>query len=328
MLHHYVEGVKTKDYCMRTKLLVASFLGLFASVSTAQQDKLITHFMYDKMSLNPGATGIEGGICGTAMYRNQWDKVNGAPNSAVLNAEANISPFAWDAGVGISFYHDAIGFNRQNVVHLNYSHHFELNPLDGTLGVGLGLGIMNFGMNPEFLGPTTQIDQTFPTAYSAMGFDMNLGLYFKSNQNFYVGLSTTHLSESRVRSSVGDVEVGGFSTKRHYYLMGGYDFIGVLGGDIETNLLYRTDMVKHGVELNARYLWNNKIYGGLGYRTNDAVSILVGYKPMANLLVGYSYDITINRLAGVSRGTHEVMVKYCYYLPTPPVIKTKHPRWL
>lgn len=60
-----------------------------------QQDKLLTHFMYDKMTLNPGKTGIDlfNGICGTSLYRNQWDKVNGAPNSAVLNIEANLDKY-------------------------------------------------------------------------------------------------------------------------------------------------------------------------------------------------------------------------------------------
>ena len=53
----------------------------------AQQDKLITNFMFDKMSINPGKTGVDmyNSICATSIYRNQWDKVNGAPNSAVLN---------------------------------------------------------------------------------------------------------------------------------------------------------------------------------------------------------------------------------------------------
>ncbi|MFT5582410.1 MAG: hypothetical protein ACI9G9_001676, partial [Psychromonas sp.] len=66
---------------------------MMSTMSFSQQDKIITHFIYDKMSLNPGETGIDEGICGTAIYRNQWDKVNGAPNSLVLNVEANINRF-------------------------------------------------------------------------------------------------------------------------------------------------------------------------------------------------------------------------------------------
>jgi len=114
--------------------------------------------------------------------------------------------------------------------------------------------------------------------------------------------------------------------------MGGYKMKDVAGGNIDANLLVRTDMVKFSADINARYFYvkNNKeiAYGGLTYRTSDAVAIILGYNPMKNLTVGYSYDLTLNKLSSVSRGSHEIMVKYCYYLPPPPKTKAHHPRWL
>ena len=79
---------------LNNRLLTAAFSVLLFT-SYAQQDKLVTHFMFDKMSINPGKTGIDmyNGICATSIYRNQWDKVNGAPNSTVLNIESNLSRF-------------------------------------------------------------------------------------------------------------------------------------------------------------------------------------------------------------------------------------------
>ena len=121
---------------------LAGLLLLIVSFSTiAQQDKLITHFIYDKMSLNPGKTGLglDNTICATSIYRNQWDKVNGAPNSVVLNVEANLSRFL-PGGIGFSFYHDAIGFAKQNNLALNYSYPIEIGTV-GTLGVGVGVGV-------------------------------------------------------------------------------------------------------------------------------------------------------------------------------------------
>ena len=58
------------------------------------------------------------------------------------------------------------------------------------------------------------------------------------------------------------------------------------------------------------------------------VAVMLGYSPMPKLQVGYSYDITINKLASVSRGSHEMMVKYCYFIPPPPKTKARHPRML
>lgn len=309
---------------MKKGLLAVSLFTLcLGSFSNAQQDKLITHFMYDKMSLNPGETGIDEGICATTMYRNQWDKVNGAPNSAILNVEANLSRWI-PVNVGISFFHDAIGFNRQNNLLLNVSYPLQLGSA-GELGIGVGVGMVNFGMNPNWVPPTTAVDPTLPASYSAINVDLNFGLYWKGAQDYYVGISSTHLSESIVG---GPATVGAFNTARHYYLMGGKTFRDLGPGDLETNVLLRTDLVKFSADINARYIWNKMAYGGLTYRISDAVAVMLGYMPIRNLTIGYSYDISINRLSNISKGTHEIMVKYCYYLPPVPIQKSKHPRWL
>ncbi len=312
------------DDFMKRNYLVALLLLVLSGSAFSQQDKLITHFMYDKMSLNPGEAGIDDGICGVMMYRNQWDKVNGAPNSVLLNVEANLSRYI-PVNVGVSFFHDEIGFNRQNNVLLNVSYPLELAGV-GTLGIGVGIGLMNFSMSPEWVPPSTLIDPTLPVGYVSNNLDLNFGLYLKGENDFYAGLSSTHLSES-LFSSKG-VNVTSYNSRRHYYAMGGKTFRGIGPGDIETNVLLRTDLIKFSADINARYLWNNKAYGGLTYRTSDAIAVMLGYIPIQNLTIGYSYDITVNRLAGVSRGTHEIMVKYCYYLPPVPIQKTKHPRWL
>lgn len=307
-------------------LVLPLFVLTLIGTTFAQQDKLITHFMYDKMSLNPGKTGLDGGICATSMYRNQWDKVNGAPNSVVLNVEADMTRW-FPGGLGISFFHDAIGFNRQNNVMLNYAFPLEI-PEAGKLGIGIGIGMMNFSMNPEWVPPTTINDPTLPAAYSAINVDLNFGIYFKGLQDYYVGISSTHLSESSLVSDENPLNVTTYNTARHYYIMGGKTFKNIGNGAIETNALIRTDLVKLSADVNARYIWNQKAYGGLTYRVSDAVAVMLGYNPIRNFTVGYSYDISINKLSSISRGSHEILVKYCYYLPPIPIQKSKHPRWL
>jgi len=313
---------------LKLRLLPLALL-IVASSAFAQQDKLLTHFFYDKMSLNPGETGLDDGICATTIYRNQWDKVNGAPNSAVLNVEANMNRF-FPGGVGISFYHDAIGFSRQNNLLLNYSYPIQIGNV-GRLGLGFGVGMMNYGMNPLWVPPQTLIDPTLPVAgFGATSLDLNFGAYFKG-KNYYAGVSSTHLSESLLQSST-IAGTQSYQSARHYYLMGGYKMNNIAGGNIDANVLVRTDLVKFSADINTRYFYvkNNKeiAYGGLTFRTSDAVAVVLGYSPMENMTVGYSYDITVNKLASISRGSHELLVKYCYYLPPPPVTKARHPRWL
>lgn len=310
---------------MKKRLLALSAFISLAGASFGQQEKLLTHFMYDKMTLNPGSTGMDQGICGTMIYRNQWDKVNGAPNSAVFNVEANMSRYM-PINLGLSVYHDAIGFARQNNAILNASFPINLN-MAGTLGVGIGAGIINFGMDPNWVTPSTpsSLDPSLSDSKtSGTNVDFNAGLYWRSrDKKASAGISTSHLSQSVISSVY-------FSTARHYNILGGYQFDVGSGTDkIDVQVMMRTDMVKFSADINARYMFlSNRFYGGLTYRTSDAVALMLGFVPITNFTVGYSYDLTVNRLSSISRGTHELMVKYCYFIPPPPVHKSKHPRWL
>lgn len=323
---------------MNKTLRILSAFVLCSFGASAQQDIALTHFIYNKFAINPGATGIEEGLCGNLIYRNQWDKVNGAPNSVVFNAEANMESFGkWTGGFGLNFTHDAIGFQRQNNVMLNYSHHIQLG--NGQLGIGLGVGMVNFGMNPTWVGPQTQIDPTFPGSSSAITFDLNFGLYYRA-QNWYAGLSSSHLQASALNLTTQLPSTSGTGTvpydlARHYYAMGGYTFRALGPGDLDVQGTLQTDLRKYSANVNARYIFKSFLYGGVGFRNSDAVSVLLGWrafnittpKNRMFMWVGYSYDITIGRLSKISNGTHEIALKFCY-IPVIPITKAHHPKWL
>ncbi len=71
-------------------------------------------------------------------------------------------------------------------------------------------------------------------------------------------------------------------------------------------------------------------YGGVDLSVrSDAIAIMLGYaRPFPGLgTIGYSYDVSINRLSGVSAGSHEVLwLRYCYYLTdTLPIPEIETP---
>jgi len=312
-------------------LLLTSVLTLSVQV-TAQQDPLLTHFIFNKMSFNPAATGSEDGFIGTSVYRNQWDKIDGAPNSAILNLEGNMSRF-FPGGLGLSFLHDAIGFNRQNNLMLNYSYPIKISTTD-ELRLGLGVGMLNFGMKPNWVtsDPGT-FDKSLPTAFSSTGLDLNFGIYYKSAKNFYAGLSVTHINGSEIKhqTELNNVTFNQlYPIHRHLYVMGGYTTRKIGPGKIDAQMLLRSELNLASVDINARYIVEKYGYAGLTYRSSDAIAIMLGYTPttVPNFTIGYSYDITTNKLSNVSRGSHEILLRYCYYLPIPPLEISRHPRWL
>jgi type IX secretion system PorP/SprF family membrane protein len=300
-----------------------------ANVSLAQQDMMLTHFMYNKMGLNPGSTGMDEGFCATSIYRNQWDKVSGAPNTGLLNAEGNLNRWYGLGGVGINFYHDAIGFSRQNNIMFNYSQPIPI-PNGDRLGIGLGLGLQSLGIGNEWITPdgTPSInDNSIPQGFASKGLDINFGLYYQSARNFYIGLSSTHLNSASLINRNDKTQT--YELQQHLYLMAGYKYkLGTSSNYLDFQTLIKNDTKLTQFELNTRFIYGSMGYAGLTYRTSDAVSLMLGFNPLKNFTVGYSYDFTLNKLSSISKGSHELLIKYCYYLPIPPVAVTRHPRWL
>jgi type IX secretion system PorP/SprF family membrane protein len=300
------------------------FCLLIASVTQslfAQQDILMTHFMFDKLRINPAITGVDEGVSSSMIYRNQWDKVAGAPNTAIFNCEMNLNKNAV-GGAGISFYHDAIGPIRQNRLLLNYSYPFQIGEV-GVLHAGIGIGLLNFGLDPNWIPPTSTVDASLPTASSGNNMDGNFGLYYKSFKGYYVGLSSAHLNKPTIHAS-------NFTYERHYFLNAGHRLVNILGPkkDIEFQFLLMSDLIKHVGDINVRYTHANIFYAGLTVRTTNTYCMMAGFYPLKNITLGYSFDLNANSILSASNGTHEIVIRYRYIAPIPPSEKSQHPRWL
>ncbi|MCB0779071.1 MAG: PorP/SprF family type IX secretion system membrane protein, partial [Flavobacteriales bacterium] len=90
---------------------------------------------------------------------------------------------------------------------------------------------------------------------------------------------------------------------------GGYRF--QLGDDwrLEPSFLVKyVDPVPPKVDLTATVHFRDKIWLGGTYRTNDAISVMLGYWHNKQFQIGYAYDITTTNLRNYNNGTHEVML--------------------
>ena len=62
------------------------------------------------------------------------------------------------------------------------------------------------------------------------------------------------------------------------------------------------------VDAMARIIYKNNLWLGGAYRTNDAVSTMIGYTYKNNIMLGFSYDFTTTNLKNYSTGVYEVML--------------------
>jgi type IX secretion system PorP/SprF family membrane protein len=330
------------------KILLLSTCFLAVNLSFGQSDKQLTHYMADQISFNPGATGFKG-YCGTLIYRNQWFGFDGAPNTVLFNAQANIQKVGM--GVGISFMNDNIGFFSENDFKINVAKHFEFVGA-GYLSAGLGLGLINGSYVPEWLAPETGIDVTLdpnlPNADGGTSLDLNFGLFWRDADNrYYAGLSATHLAAPELDNI-------NFKKARHYYATGGmnitYDMLQIDPRlTLKPSFLVISDLVSTTMDITAiadfRMRPEQSIYAGISYRRKDAVAILLGSslditpksgKAGSNLgslgstqadvvSFGLSYDITTSNINTPSNGSLEIWANYCLFPKDPAKARYGNP---
>lgn len=308
-------------------ILTAVVCALVGSASFAQQDPQFTQYMFDRLSVDPAVAGTSGDICATVLLRQQWSGFTGAPKTGLVNVHGPINSI--NSGLGLSVYFDKLGQENTTSARVHYAYHFHVGSQSIlSLGIYAGLTGRTLGKDWVAVDPVANDDAIPANGKSASGFDLGAGIYYKSPK-MWIGLSSTQLPETDL-SDVSIVNV------RHYYAQAGYDW--AIGGNkdytLEPSILMKSDGTSTQIDLNALLLIHEQLWIGAGYRTEDAITPMIGYQyrfPSGNsmLRLGYSYDVTTSELKNYSSGSHEIMLNYCFKIVKPPSIEIyHHPRFL
>lgn len=310
-------GLEQQQHDRMRGIFTVAFFSVIVSSAFAQQDPQFTQYMFDRLSINPAVAGISGQLCGTAILRQQWSGFEGAPKTGLLNVSMPINKIS--SGIGMSVYLDELGQQKSTFARLHYSFHRKIG--GGTLGIGVYGGMGSHALGNRWIArdPIADDNAISASGRSDGGFDLGAGIYY-STQKFWAGISSTHLPETEL----SDVSI---KMTRHYFVQAGYDWH--IGGDkkyiLTPSALMKSDGSSTQIDLNATFLYNNQVWLGVGFRTEDAIAPMVGYqfKPNENSMmrIGYSYDVTTSTLSNYSSGSHEVMLNYCVLLVKPPSLQ-------
>jgi type IX secretion system PorP/SprF family membrane protein len=283
--------------------------------------------MFDRLSVNPAVAGGTGNICATALMRQQWTGFDGAPKTGLINLQGPLNKI--NSGLGLSVYFDKLGQEKSTIARLHYAYHFKVGS-QSTFSAGIYAGMSGRALDGRWIAidPVTD-DNAIPTSgKSASGFDLGAGLYYKSPK-MWLGISSTQLPETEL----SDVSI---KNKRHYYVQAGYDW--AMGGNnkytLQPSILLKSDASSTQLDIGALFLYDDMLWIGASYRTEDAIAPMIGYqhkfpKGDSMLRLGYSYDVTTSELKNYSSGSHEVMLSYCFKIVKPVVNEIyHHPRFL
>lgn len=225
-------------------------------------------------------------------------------------------------GVGLVVNSDQIGPLNDLQASANIAYHFKVGA--GKLSTGLRLGIHSRSINSGDLRVNEKDDQTYQNLLGSSGQivpDFGFGVFYTS-EKFFAGLSSSHLSEPKFDFS------GTKSTlNRHYYVTGGYNFDISPSIVLTPSLNLKYDSKVFQYELSAIAKFDNQFFGGLAYREQDAVSLLLGAYMLKDnrLRITYSLDYTVPSTEAKKPTSHEIMASY--FVPMTmkgpkPIIRT------
>jgi type IX secretion system PorP/SprF family membrane protein len=309
------------------KLLLGILLATGASSVFAQQDAQFTQFFRNKLNYNSAFAGSEDGkICASLIYRTQWlgfgSKEKGQ-SPATFGGNIHAPLLNGKLGIGLNILSDKQGFESTLTPTLSIAYHHTFTNQHKLSG-GLGVGFIQKSLDGTKLKAQDPNDPSIPKeSVNGNALDLNFGAYYQipsiaGFNNVYVGISGNHLNQASV--DYGPVK---YTAAMHYYLMfGGVYDMGTF--TIEPNIFVK-NAIKTSLDLNVMTTYNGNIFGGITYRTVDALALLAGYKFSSVSSAMISYDLTTSKLSQFSNGTVEIGYRHCFGFKTEPPVKTIRP---
>ena len=307
-----------KTVCKTMLILLIATTSFFQA--NAQFEPQFTQYMYNEMFINPAYAGTRDHIAMTALYRNQWVGIEGAPKTQTFSAHAPMRNEK--VGLGLTVLNEEIGVTHDFAAFGNYAYKIPLNR--GFLSMGLQGGIINHQEQLVDVKIQDQNDNSFFGTPRITVPNAGFGLYYYS-RTFYFGASIPRFLQNKVDATTGKaynrVNMGYW----HYYFMGGY-----VQPISESIKLKPTFMIKavQGSPLEADFglhaLFNEVIWLGGSYRTGDSWSAIMQIQLSPQLRLGYSYDYTLSELRRYNSGTHEITLGYDFSFNKNKVVTPRY----
>ena len=259
---------------------------------------------------NAGYAGSSGDLNLTAIHKQQWLGIKGAPKPFYASADMPLKVGGLNLGIGASYFSEKIGLFQNSSIGLQAA--VKLKLFGGELSVGFQPAMTSSAFDyektfiPKGSEDHTENDDAIPTSdESAMALDMNGGIYYQ-HKKFYAGVGVMHALES-------EIDLGENTST---YIPRSYNF--TAGYNIQTkNPLYElqpsvfmmTDLQTFIADVTARVVYNKMFNGGVSWRVNNSVVVMLG-ATIGNFQLGYAYDFPTNAIIRSSSGSHELALKF------------------
>lgn len=299
----------------------------------AQVDAQFTQYYAVPTFYNAGATGDTDFVRLRGGTRLQWMGIDNAPKSFLITGDMPFKFIGKRFGTGLVMQQESLGLykNLNIAAQLSYKHKL----FGGVLSAGLQVGIIS----ETFKGSEVYIpddddyhestDDAIPTTdLTGTSLDLGLGVYF-THKLFWAGVSCQHVNNPTITFNA---ESGESTNEKNYEFKAGRILYFMAGSNIPIkntlfevipSVLVKSDFTFTTAEITGRVRWRKFLSLGVGYRYDDAVSLVLGAE-LKNFYIGYSYDYPTSAISKASSGSHEIFAGYSLKLDLSDKNKNKH----
>ena len=270
-------------------------------------------YLYNGLYLNPAYAGSRDVLNATVMYRDQWVKIPGAPQTASvgINSPLNNNKLA----LGLLYTYDQIGVAKTNSFNADFAYRIKVGKhKDVTISFGVSAGFENYSANLSSVATTDPNDPSFEGNNQNRWLpNIGAGVYAYNNK-FFAGISAPYILANRLngKASAFATSTGIARQYQNLLITGGYVF--TLGKKVHfipsVLLKYVPKYAPVTLDFNAMFAFIDRVWIGASYRLNDSYDFSVAVNLTRQIKIGYCYDLTVSPLSKYTTGTHEIMVSF------------------
>jgi type IX secretion system PorP/SprF family membrane protein len=304
---------------MRKYILVILLL-IFQSLQTlAQQSSLFSQYMFNGLAINPAYAGTHDYLNLTTLGRKQWTGVDGAPSTMTFSAH---TPLKNDkVSLGTLVYADKIGIFKQYSVSGIYAYKINITS-KSRLSFGLQAGVTNYvARYSELTSKDANDPNLSQTDMSGYAPSFGAGLYYYS-EKFYLGISSPFLINNLLHNQQLNTS---FKMSSTYFLTSG--IVCKLSEEVKIKpsmLIKYVPGAPVQIDLNTNFLFKEVLWVGASLRNFSSLSFLTQFNVNEQLRIGYDYDLNLNNVSGMYRGSHEVMLNYFFSFSKKNVVTPRY----
>lgn len=295
----------------------------------AQQEPQYTQFMYNKLPINAGYTGGRGCLSMRALYRTQWVKLEGAPQTATFSIHSPLKKE--NSALGFYFVNDRLGVTNQNWFDVTYAYRIPVGKKHKVrISMGINAGLLWYKSNLKSLSPNIALDNVYDQNVNRILPDIGAGLYIY-HPMWYFGVSVPNFIKGSLynKSQASLIESNPLAHRsQHFFAMAGGVIPAHKAFKIRPQVLgkyvfAKGQKVPFEMDFNLSFLIIDRINIGATYRTTfgkvnnidqlnnpESVDVNLEVWPTKQLMIGYAYDYTLSKLNAYNKGSHEIILGY------------------